>query len=112
MPPALRKLPGIGAYTAAAIAAIAFGERVAAMDANAMRVMARLFAVEEPLPQAKAKLALLGGAARAEGPPGDFAQALMDLGSGLCVPRRPFAGNARSRRIVRRAGWASPRLSR
>src|SRR6266702_300088 len=56
---ALRKLPGIGAYTAAAIAAIAFGECAPAMDANAARVMARFFAVEEPLPHVKPKLALL-----------------------------------------------------
>ena len=89
---ALRKLPGVGAYTAAAIAAIAFGERVAAMDANAMRVMARLFAVEEPLPQARAKLAALAAPLVPKDRPGDFAQALMDLGSSLCVPRRPSCG--------------------
>jgi A/G-specific adenine glycosylase len=89
---ALRKLPGIGAYTAAAIAAIAFGERVPAMDANAARVMARLFAVEEPLPQAKAKLALLAVPLVPRQRPGDFAQALMDLGSAICVPRHPLCG--------------------
>jgi A/G-specific adenine glycosylase len=90
---ALRKLPGIGAYTAAAIAAIAFGERVAAMDANAARVIARLFAVEEPLPQAKSKLALLAAPLVPQERPGDFAQALMDLGSAVCLPRRPFCGD-------------------
>jgi A/G-specific adenine glycosylase len=89
---ALRKLPGIGAYTAAAIAAIAFGECVAAMDANAARVMARLFAVQETLPQAKAKLAVLAAPLVPKERPGDFAQALMDLGSSICVPRRPLCG--------------------
>jgi A/G-specific adenine glycosylase len=89
---ALRKLPGVGDYTAAAIAAIAFGERVAAMDANAMRVVARLFAVEEPLPQARAKLAELAAPLVPKDRPGDFAQALMDLGSAICVPRRPCCG--------------------
>ena len=89
---ALRKLPGIGAYTAAAISAIAFGECVAAMDANAARVIARLFAVKEPLPQAKAKLALLAAPLVPRERPGDFAQGLMDLGSAICVPRRPLCG--------------------
>jgi len=89
----LRKLPGIGAYTAAAIAAIAFGERVAAMDANAERVIARLFAVEEPLPKAKSKLALLASPVVPESRPGDFAQALMDMGSLLCVPKRPLCAD-------------------
>ena len=86
----LRELPGVGAYTAAAIAAIAFGERVAAMDANAERVIARLFAVGEPLPKAKAKLAALTAALVPEQRPGDFAQALMDLGSLICAPKRPL----------------------
>jgi A/G-specific adenine glycosylase len=89
---ALRKLPGVGAYTAAAIAAIAFGEPVAAMDANAARVMARLFAVKEPLTQAKPKLAELAAPLVPRERPGDFAQALMDLGSAICVPRRPLCG--------------------
>ncbi len=85
----LRKLPGIGAYTAAAIAAIAYGERVAAMDANAERVIARVFAVEEPLPKAKEKLACLAEPLVPENRAGDFAQALMDLGSSICVPKKP-----------------------
>jgi A/G-specific adenine glycosylase len=89
---ALRKLPGIGVYTAGAIAAIAFGECVPAMDANAARVMARLFAVEEKLPQAKAKLALLTEPLVPKDRPGDFAQGLMDLGSAICLPRRPLCG--------------------
>ena len=90
---ALRKLPGVGAYTAAAIAAIAFGEPVAAMDANAMRVIARLFAVDEPLPKAKAKLAALAAPLVPHARPGDFAQGLMDLGSGICLPKRPLCRN-------------------
>jgi A/G-specific adenine glycosylase len=84
----LRKLPGIGAYTAGAIAAIAFDERQAAMDANAERVIARLYAVRTPMPKAKAELHALGQAlvpARA----GDFVQALMDLGAAICTPKRP-----------------------
>ncbi len=84
----LRKLPGVGTYTAGAIAAIAYDERQAAMDANAERVIARLFAVTTPLPKAKAELhdhAMQLVPARA----GDFAQALMDLGSAICTPKRP-----------------------
>ncbi len=84
----LRALPGVGSYTAGAIAAIAHDERQAAMDANAERVIARLFAVETPMPKAKPELhahcmALVPARA------GDFAQALMDLGSAICTPRRP-----------------------
>jgi A/G-specific adenine glycosylase len=89
---ALRKLPGVGAYTAAAIGAIAFGERIAAMDANAERVIARLFAVEEPLPKARPALAALALPLIPQKRPGDFAQALMDLGSLICVPKRPLCG--------------------
>ena len=85
----LRSLPGIGAYTAAAIAAIAYDERVAAMDANAERVIARLFAVEEPLPKARPRLAALAAPLVPERA-GDFAQALMDLGSSICVPKKPL----------------------
>jgi A/G-specific adenine glycosylase len=88
----LRTLPGIGAYTSAAIAAIAFGERVAAMDTNAERVVARLFAVAEPLPGVRRRLAELGARLVPEQRPGDFAQALMDLGAVICVPKRPLCG--------------------
>jgi len=88
----LRALPGVGSYTAGAIAAIAHDERQAAMDANAERVIARLYAVETPMPKAKTELHQLGMAlvpARA----GDFAQALMDLGSAICTPKRPACTN-------------------
>ena len=85
----LRKLPGIGPYTAAAIAAIAFDRSSAPLDGNIERVVARLFAVDDPLPGAKetlrARMADLVPAER----PGDFAQAMMDLGAGICQPRKP-----------------------
>ncbi len=85
----LAKLPGVGAYTAGAIAAIAFGVRAAAMDANAERVIARLFAVTEPLPAAKAKLRSLCLKLVPEDRSGDFAQSLMDLGATVCTAARP-----------------------
>ena len=85
----LRALPGIGPYTAAAIAAIAFGRRTMPVDGNIERVVSRLFAVEAPLPQAKPLIqqlaATLLGASRA----GDSAQALMDLGASICTPKKP-----------------------
>ena len=89
----LRKLPGIGAYTSGAIAAIAFDRQEAAMDANAERVIARLFAITEPLAKAKPKLLALGKSLVPEKRAGDFAQALMDLGSAICTPRRPASMN-------------------
>ena len=89
----LRALPGIGPYTAAAIAAIAFGRRATAVDGNVLRVMARLFAVRQPLPAAKARLealaATLTDALTAAERPGDYAQAVMDLGATVCTPRDP-----------------------
>jgi A/G-specific adenine glycosylase len=85
----LRELPGVGPYTAGAIAAIAFDERQAAVDANAERVLARYFAVEEPMPKAKIRLRVLGQSLVPEKRAGDFAQALMDLGSAICTPKRP-----------------------
>jgi len=84
----LRQLPGIGSYTAAAIAAIAFDLPELALDANAERVMARMFAVKEPLPGAKALLRQLGQVLVPERRPGDFAQALMDLGATICTPSK------------------------
>ena len=89
----LRALPGVGAYTAAAVAAIAYHEAVVPADGNVERVMARVFAVQTPLPAAKVRLAALAQgfmdqpAPRAA--PGDFAQALFDLGATICTPRRP-----------------------
>jgi len=88
----LRALPGIGAYTAGAIAAIAFDRPAAAVDGNVERVMARIHRIEEPMPGAKKivreKTLDLIPADR----PGDFAQALMDLGATICTPRKPACG--------------------
>jgi A/G-specific adenine glycosylase len=86
---ALRLLPGIGAYSAAAIAAIAFGRRATPVDGNVLRVVARLHAVEERLPGARPKIEKLARALTPERRTGDFAQAMMDLGAVLCTPRRP-----------------------
>jgi A/G-specific adenine glycosylase len=85
----LRELPGIGAYTAAAVAAIAFDEPAAAIDGNVERVVARLYRVEAPLPKARAELAALTQALVPSERPGDFAQAVMDLGATICTPKRP-----------------------
>jgi A/G-specific adenine glycosylase len=85
----LKRLPGVGAYTAGAIAAIAFDLPFLAMDANGERVLARLFAVEESLPKAKPKLQELGQQLVPQARAGDFAQALMDLGSAICTPKKP-----------------------
>lgn len=86
---ALRSLPGIGAYTAAAIAAIAFGRHAVVVDGNVERVMARLHAVETPLPRSKPVLTTLMGEATPPRRTGDFAQAVMDLGATICTPRSP-----------------------
>ena len=110
----------MGPCTAAAIAAIAFDAREAAMDANAERVIARLFAVEEPLPGAKAKLMALGKSLVPEKRAGDFAQALMDLGAGVCTVKRPACGNcpwteeceARRRGIAERLPAKAPKRAR
>ena len=84
-----RKLPGVGPYTAAAIAAIAFDEATNVVDGNVERVIARLHAVETPLPEAKAELRALAGELVTADRPGDWAQALMDLGATVCTPRSP-----------------------
>lgn len=86
---ALRALPGIGAYTAGAVAAIAFNRRAAAVDGNVERVFSRILALEEPLPGARGRIAAAALAVTPEDRPGDFAQALMDLGATICTPRRP-----------------------
>ena len=86
----LRALPGIGEYTAGAISAIAYDERQSAMDANAERVIARLYALREAMPKAKTKLRALNQALVPEKRAGDFVQALMDLGSAICSPKRPL----------------------
>jgi A/G-specific adenine glycosylase len=87
---ALRTLPGVGAYTAAAIAAIAFDRPATVVDGNVERVVARLNAVETPLPAGKAEIADLAGALSSAERPGDWAQAMMDLGAMICRPREPL----------------------
>jgi A/G-specific adenine glycosylase len=86
----LRALPGVGAYTAAAVAAIAFDRAANVVDGNVERVMARLFAVETPLPDAKPDLKTLAATLVTAARPGDWAQALMDLGATVCVPKTPL----------------------
>ncbi len=86
---ALRALPGIGDYTAAAVAAIAFDGAAVPVDGNVERVVARLFAVEEKLPAAKATVKRLAASLLPPRRAGDFAQALMDLGATICSPKRP-----------------------
>lgn len=86
---ALLTLPGVGAYTAAAIAAIGFDREATPVDGNFERVFARLHAVETPLPQAKPALRALAAALTPAHRPGDHAQAVMDLGATICTPRGP-----------------------
>jgi A/G-specific adenine glycosylase len=88
----LLRLPGIGPYTAAAIAAIAFDRNARPVDGNVERVIARLFAVEEKLPNAKALIRKLAADLYPARRPGDFAQAMMDLGATVCTPKAPVCG--------------------
>jgi A/G-specific adenine glycosylase len=103
----LRKLPGIGPYTAGAIAAIAFGRRAAAVDGNAERVIARLAAIEiacrRPSGDPRPRLDLVPADR-----PGDFAQALMDLGATICTPRARPAARARGPANAKATAAASP----
>ncbi len=85
----LLTLPGVGAYTAAAIASIAFGQRAVVVDGNVERVIARHHAVVEPLPAARGTLRRLADALTPTERPGDYAQAVMDLGATICTPRSP-----------------------
>jgi A/G-specific adenine glycosylase len=85
----LQRLPGVGAYTAAAIAAIAFDAPASPVDGNIERVVARLFAVEDPLPGAKPELRRLAREVTPRQRAGDFAQAMMDLGATICTPKKP-----------------------
>jgi A/G-specific adenine glycosylase len=86
----LLALPGVGTYTAAAVASIAFDRAANVVDGNVERVMARLFAVETALPVAKPELKRLAGSLVTDDRPGDWAQALMDLGATVCRPGRPL----------------------
>ncbi|MEH2512362.1 A/G-specific adenine glycosylase [Nitrobacteraceae bacterium AZCC 1564] len=85
----LRTLPGIGPYTAAAIAAIAFDRHTMPVDGNIERVVSRLFAVEEPLPKSKPQIQALATTLLWDSRAGDSAQALMDLGATICTPKKP-----------------------
>ena len=86
----LLKLPGLGAYTAAAIAAIAFGERAVVVDTNVARVVSRLHAITQPLAQARDEIRKFADAMTPSDRPGDFAQAMMDLGATICRPKNPL----------------------
>ena len=99
----LLNLPGIGPYTAAAIAAIAYDAPETVVDGNVERVMARMFAVQTPLPAAKADLTRLAARLTPALRPGDYAQAVMDLGATVCTPRNPACGCC---------PWAAPCLAR
>ncbi|RKF13892.1 A/G-specific adenine glycosylase [Roseovarius spongiae] len=89
---ALLKLPGVGPYTAAAIAAIAFDRPEVVVDGNVERVMARLHDIRAPLPTAKPELTALAARLTPRKRPGDYAQAVMDLGATVCTPRSPACG--------------------
>jgi A/G-specific adenine glycosylase len=105
----LRALPGVGPYTAAAIAAIAFGQRHAAVDGNVERVISRLHAIETPLPAAKPLIREFAQALVPKARAGDFAQAMMDLGATICTPRAPACGQCPFNKVCegRRKGLAS-----
>lgn len=85
----LRALPGVGAYTAAAVAAIAFGEKAAPVDGNIARILTRLHAIEAPILAARRQIGAAAAALTPADRPGDFAQALMDIGATICRPRNP-----------------------
>lgn len=85
----LKTLPGIGDYTASAIAAIAFDQRAAVVDGNVERVLSRIFAIEEPLPKAKKIIKDHQQKLTPNKRPGDYAQAMMDLGATICTPKKP-----------------------
>jgi len=89
---ALLKLPGIGPYTAAAIASIAFDLPHAVLDGNVERVMARVYDIHTPLPAAKPELMARAAALTPAARPGDYAQAVMDLGATICTPKSPACG--------------------
>jgi len=89
---ALLKLPGVGAYTAAAVAAIAFDRPANVVDGNVERVMSRLFAVKTPMPTARPEIRALSDRFTSAHRPGDWPQALMDLGTAICKPKVPLCG--------------------
>ncbi|SHJ97883.1 A/G-specific DNA-adenine glycosylase [Shimia gijangensis] len=106
---ALQKLPGIGPYTAGAIAAIAFNQPAVVVDGNVERVMARMFDIHTPLPAAKPELTDYAAGLTPHSRPGDYAQAVMDLGATICTPRNPACGICPWRKpcLARQAGTAA-----
>lgn len=102
---ALKALPGIGDYTSGAMAAIAFDKPHAAVDGNVERVMSRMFAIDTPLPDSKPLLKQLASGLVPDRRPGDFAQAMMDLGATICAPRKanclicPWTADCRGRAL-------------
>jgi len=106
----LRRLPGIGAYTAAAIAAIAFDRRAVAVDANVERIVARLFAVKEALPKARRRIVELADRLTPARRAGEFIQAMMELGQTVCTPRAPDCGRCPIHEYCRAFGEADPSL--
>lgn len=105
---ALLELPGIGPYTAAAVAAIAGGQPVVPVDANVERVLSRMLAVATPVTQARASLRSAAASLAAQDRAGDFAQALMELGALVCAPRRPACLACPWRRWCRAAATGEP----
>ena len=101
----LLKLPGVGPYTAAAVSAIAFDKPAVVVDGNVERVVARLFALQVPLPQAKTEIKERARQLTPRTRPGDYAQAMMDLGATICLPRTPkcllcpLSGHCRAQRL-------------
>jgi A/G-specific adenine glycosylase len=114
----LRKLPGLGDYTAAAIAAIAFNERALVIDTNVARVVARLFGIEKRLADARGEIRAFTDAITPIERPGDFAQAMMDLGATICRPRNPdctacpLAGDCRAYASGTPENYPTPKAKR
>jgi len=106
---ALLKLPGIGPYTAGAVSAIAFDQASTVVDGNVERVMARVFDVHTPLPKAKPELTEHAATLTPTQRPGDYAQAVMDLGATICTPKNPACGICpwRSPCLARKSGTAT-----
>ena len=106
---ALLTLPGVGPYTAAAVSSIAFDQPETVVDGNVERVMARLYDVHNPLPASKGELTALAKNLTRAQRPGDYAQAVMDLGATICTPRNPACGICplRSPCKARKAGTAA-----
>ncbi|MCD9147261.1 A/G-specific adenine glycosylase [Pseudophaeobacter flagellatus] len=106
---ALLKLPGIGPYTAAAVASIAFDRAETVLDGNVERVMARLYNIDDPLPGSKPVLKSRAAALTPITRPGDYAQAVMDLGATICTPKNPACGICpwRAPCLARAAGTAA-----